>query len=236
MIALIGGKSKDSTENKIEKTLFSYAKNKKPKVLFCPYATINKIDASIEKFHKLVSDIDCDIIDMKLDNINEFERYLNESDILYISGGVSDDLVDIFKEYKLDEILAKYINTEKIIVGSSAGAMLLTTISMGDKYMFSDNFHNYNYKMVKCLDLLHLSICPHYQNEDLVVYNDEIRKYDLPSFGIEEDTALVIDKDKIFVLKDYHDKSLYYFDNKNNYKMIPLYEGVIYEKDSMLRS
>ncbi len=236
MIALIGGKGKDSTENKIEKRLFALVNNKRPKVLFCPYATINKIDSSIDKFHKLIHDIDCEITNLTLENIDKFDEYLNESDILYIAGGVSDDLVDIFIKHKLDKILAKYINTDKIIIGSSAGAMLLTKISMGDKYMFSDNFHNYNYKMVNCLDLIHISICPHYQNEDLVVYNDEIRKYDLPSFGIEEDTALVIDKDKIFVLKDYQDKSIYYFDNKNNYKMIPLYEGEIYEKDSMLRS
>ena len=236
MLALIGGKSKDSAENRIEKILFSYANKNKPTVLFCPYATINKIQASIDKFHKLVSDIDCDIIDLTLDNINEFESLLIKSDILYISGGISDDLVDIFKKYHLDNILRKYINSDKIFIGSSAGAMLFTTVSMGDKYMFSDNFHNYNYKMVNCLDIIHISICPHYQCEDLTVYNDEIRNYNLPSFGIEEDTALVIDKDNLYVLKDYKDKSVYYFDNKNNFKMIPLYEGEKYEKDSMLRS
>ncbi len=236
MLALIGGKSKDSTENKIEKALFSYANKAKPKVLFCPYATINKIDASIEKFHKLVNDIDCEIIDMKLEDINNFDKLLSECDILYIAGGISDDLVDIFKRYNLDRILNKYLDSDKILIGSSAGAMLFTAISMGDKYMFSDNFHNYNYKMVNCLSLLNISICPHYQNEDLVVYNDEIKKYNLPSFGIEEDTALVIDQNRMFVLKDYKDKSLYYFDNNNNYKMIPLYEGVNYEKDSMLGS
>jgi len=236
MLALIGGKSKDSNENKIEKVLFSYSNKAKPKVLFCPYAAINKIDASIDKFKKLINDIDCEIINMTLDNILDFDKLLSECDILYIAGGVSDDLVDIFKRYNLDRILKKYLDSNKIIIGSSAGAMLFTAISMGDKYMFSDNFHNYNYKMVNCLNLLNISICPHYQNDDLVVYNDEIKKYNLPSFGIEEDTALVIDHDNIFVLKDFKNKSIYYFDNKNNYKMIPLYEGVKYEKNSMLGS
>jgi len=236
MLVLIGGKNKDNNLNVIEKKIFSFVKNKKPKVLFCPYATINKIESSIIKFHNLVKDMDCEIIDLTLDNINEFDKLLNESDILYIAGGVSDDLVDFFKEKHLDIILKKYLESDKILIGSSAGAMLFTNISMGDKYMFNDNFHNYNYKMVKCLNLINISICPHYQNEDLVVYNDEIRKYNLPSFGIEEDTALVIDKNNIFVLKDIKNRSVYYFDNKNNYKMIPLYEGEKYEKDSMLRS
>jgi len=236
VLALIGGKSKDSKENKIEKILFSFVNKKTPKVLFCPYASINKIDSTINKFKELVKGIDCEIINLTLDNINKFDELLNTSDILYISGGISDDLVNIFKEYKLDKILEKYINSDKILIGSSAGAMLLTKVSMGDKYMFSDNYHNYNYKMVDCLGLINISICPHYQNEDLIIYNDEIRKYNLPSFGIEEDTCLVIDKNKLFVLKDYKNKSIYYFDNNNHYKMIPLYEGVEYEKDSMLRS
>ena len=236
MLALIGGKSKDSLENRIEKILFSYSKKEKPTVLFCPYATINKIDSSILKFHNLVKNINCEIIDMTLDNINNFEELLIKSDILYIAGGVSDDLVSLFRKYHLDEILKKYLNSDKIFIGSSAGAMLFTNVSMGDKYMFSDNYHNYNYKMVDCLNLINISVCPHYQNEDLVIYNDEIKKYNLPSFGIEEDTCLVIDNNDIFVIKDYQNKSIYYFDNKNHYKMIPLYEGEKYEKNSMLRS
>lgn len=236
MLALIGGKSKDSNSNLIERKLFAFSKKEKPTILFCPYATINKINESIAKFHKLVDGINCNIIDLNLDNVNEFDNLLKISDILYIAGGISDDLVEFFKSYKLDEILRKYIDSDKIIIGSSAGAMLFTNVSMGDKYMFSDNYHNYNYKMVNCLGLINISICPHYQNEDLIIYNDEIKKYGLPSFGIEEDTCLVIDRDKIFVLKDYKNKSLYYFDNKNNYKMIPLYEGVLYEKNSMFRS
>lgn len=236
MLALIGGKSKDSNLNLIERKLFEFSGKEKPIVLFCPYATINKINESINKFHKLISGINCDVIDLNLDNVNEFDKLMESSDILYIAGGVSDDLVEFFKNNKLDIILKKYLDSDKIIIGSSAGAMLFTSVSMGDKYMFSDNFHNYNYKMVKCLGFVDISICPHYQNEDLVIYNDEIRKYGIPAFGIEEDTCLVIDNDRLFVLKDYKNKSLYYFDNKNNYKMIPLYEGVFYEKNSMFRS
>lgn len=236
MLALIGGKSKNSDKNKIEKILFSYTKKERPTVLFCPYATLNKINDSINKFHKLVEGISCEIIDLNLDNVNSFEELLIKSDILYISGGVSDDLVKFFKDNKLDIILKKYLDSDKIFIGSSAGAMLFTKVSMGDKDMFSDNYHNYNYKMVDCLGLINISICPHYQNEDLVIYNDVIKEYKLPSFGIEEDTCLVIDKNKVFILKDYSDRSIYYFDDKNEFKVVPLYEGVEYEKDSLFRS
>ena len=48
----------------------------------------------------------------------------------------------------------------------------------------------------------------------------------MPSFGIEEDTALVIDNNTFYVIKDDKKRSIYYF-NKNN-KMIPLYENQTY--------
>ena len=114
--------------------------------------------------------------------------------------------------------------------------MLLTKASMGDKYMYSDNFGNHNYKMVDCLNLLDITICPHYQNEDLIVYNDELKEYNCDAFGIEEDTMLVISDNKFYVIKESNNLSLYYFDKDRDYLMIPLYEGELYEKNSGFRA
>ncbi len=232
---LIGGKvNRDYISNKIESHLLSLINKEKPKILFCPYAA-KDIEKTNNKFKELVKDLNCDVIYLNYNNIYDFDKLLNESDILYISGGISDDLVDIFYKYNLDKILIKYLDSNKIYAGISAGAMLYTKISMGDKYMYSDNFHNYNYKMVKCLGLLNISICPHYQNEDLIIYNDEIKKYNLDSFGIEEDSALIIDDNKYYVIKEKKNVSLYYF-SKNDYIMQDLKENIVYEKDGGFRS
>lgn len=232
--ALIGGKSKDSNLNHIEDVIIKLTKKDNPTVLYCPYA-VKDMKKSCLKFEKLINNLNCKVIYLDMDNMKDFDALLNKSDILYIGGGVSDDLVEIFKKNHLDDILIKYLNSDKIYAGSSAGAMLYTKISMGDKDMFMDNYHNYNYKMVNCLGLLNISICPHYQNEDLIIYNDEIKKYNLDSFGIEEDTCIIIEENKYTCIKDDKKRSAYYF-NKDDYKMIPLYEGDYYEKDSSFRS
>lgn len=233
--ALIGGKvNREKVNNRIEKEIINSCNKKTPIVLFCPYA-VKDINKAISKFHKMMDEIDCKIIDLTWDLIDKFEEYLKLADILYIGGGVSDDLVKVFINNKLDLILRKYLDSDKIFIGSSAGAMLFTVISMGDKDMFYDNFHNYNYKMVKGLSILNISMCPHYQNEDLILYNDEIKKYGLLSFGIEEDTCLVIKENNYYVLKDDPRMSIYRFDPKKNYSMEPLYEGEIYE-NSCIRS
>ena len=231
---LIGGKGKDSNLNHIENETIKMTNKKNPIILYCPYAT-KDIEKSINKFHNLINNLECEIIDLTFDNINDFDSLLNKADILYVGGGVSDDLVDIFKKYNLDKVLYKYLDSNKIYAGSSAGAMLYTKVAMGDKDMFSDNFHNYNYKMVDCLGILNISICPHYQNEDLIFYNDVIKEYSLDSFGIEEDTAVIIDNNKYGCLKDDKKRSVYYF-SRDNYLMVPLYEGEYYEKGSSFRS
>jgi peptidase E len=231
---LIGGKGKDSTMNHIEDEMLKMTNKKNPIVLYCPYAT-KDMEKSCLKFHNLMKNLECEIIDLSMDNINDFDNLLNKADILYVGGGVSDDLVDIFKKYNLDKVLYKYLDSNKIYAGSSAGAMLYTKVAMGDKDMFSDNFHNYNYKMVDCLGILNISICPHYQNEDLIFYNDVIKEYSLDSFGIEEDTAVIIDDNKYGCLKDDKKRSVYYF-SRDNYLMVPLYEGEYYEKGSSFRS
>ena len=231
---LIGGKGKDSNLNHIENEIIKMTNKKNPIILYCPYAT-KDIEKSINKFHNLMKNLECEIIDLTFDNINDFDFLLNKADILYVGGGVSDDLVDIFKKNNLDKVLYKYLDSNKIYAGSSAGAMLYTKVAMGDKDMFLDNFHNYNYKMVDCLGILNISICPHYQNEDLIFYNDVIKEYSLDSFGIEEDTAVIIDDNKYGCLKDDKKRSVYYF-SRDNYLMVPLYEGEYYEKGSSFRS
>lgn len=225
IFVLIGGKNKDNNLNIIEKKAFRLANKEKPFVLYIPFAS-KDIDKSYNKFLSLIDGISCEVCSLNFSNINDVRKLMDKADIIYVGGGVSDALVNFFKVNKLDLLLKEYLNSDKVYVGSSAGAMLVTKVAMGDKDMYSDNYHNYNYKMVKCLDILHISICPHYQNEDLVIYNDVVKDLDIPAFGIEEDTALVIDNDKFYVYKDDSKRSIYCFRKGKN--MISLYENKEY--------
>lgn len=227
--ALIGGKvNRENVRNTIEERLLKMAAKACPKVLFCPFAVKDEEKAYL-KFKAMMKGLNCIINPIYSNDIMKFEDYLKETDILYVGGGVSDDLVSTFKQFHLDDILRKYENENIIYAGISAGAMLYCKISMGDKYMYVDNNHTYNYKMVYGLGLLNISMCPHYQREDLVLYNDELKEYGLDSFGIEEDTCLIIDNDNYYVFKDDLERSIYYFNPKENFLMKSLYEGEKYE-------
>ena len=66
------------------------------------------MEKSISRFHTMMNGIDCDIYDMTIDDIDRFDELLNGSDCLYIGGGYSDDLVELFIKNSLDKILRKY--------------------------------------------------------------------------------------------------------------------------------
>ncbi len=232
IFVLVGGKNKDNKLNNIEKWVYNKTNKEKPRLLFIPLASTN-INKTINNFYKLVSDINFDVSIMDFNNLDKFEFLINDADIIYVSGGISDNLIKVFEDNNLDKILYNHLDDDKIYVGVSAGAMLITKEALGDKDMFYDNFHYYNYKMVKCLGFLNISICPHYQNEDLIIYNDIIKNLNIISFGIEEDSALVIDKDKYYVIKDRLSSAIYCYDNN---KFNNLVIGEVYEKSGGFRS
>lgn len=232
---LIGGKqNKYPMTNRIEKHLIDLTKKDNPTILYFPFAASN-YEKSNNRFKEIINDLNVNVIYMTPDMISDFDNLLNKADILYVGGGISDNLIKMFKENKLDIILKKYINTNKIYAGSSAGAMLYCKASMGDKDMFYDNYHYYNFKMVDGLGLLNVGMCPHYQNEDLIFYNDEIKKYDYDAFGIEEDASVIINDNKFYCIKEEKNVSAYYF-NKPEFVMNNLHEGKVYEKAISFRS
>ena len=232
---LIGGKvNKEILDNKIEKEVIESLGKEIPKILFCPLAAIDTAK-SIKRFKEMMKGINCEINIFDNHNINDLDNLLKSNDIFYVGGGNANHLVEVFKDNKLDIILRNHLNDNIIYMGSSAGAMLVTLESFGDRDIYQDNFHIYNYKMVDCLDILHISICPHFQNEDLIIYNDEVKKLDVPAFGIEEGGALVIDNDKYYILKD-NSKNMVYYYPKDSKLMTPLIRGEVYEENSGFRS
>ena len=227
--ALIGGKTnKDIKVNIIEQHILSLTNKEKPNLLYCPYAT-NDYEKSNNRFKELINNLSCNLYLMTERDYDNFEQLLNWCDCIYIGGGASDDLVKLFNDKGYNHILKKYECTDKVYAGISAGAMLFSVSSMGDKYAFFDNFCISNYKMVDCLGMILYTICPHYQNEGLTIYNSKLKDYPYPGLGIEDDTCVIIKNNRISIIKEDKTHSVYLFNNKDNYKMIPLYEGEVYE-------
>ena len=224
IFVLIGGRSISNLNNfELEDKILKYLDIIEPNILFIPFAAYKDINSSINKFNNLIKDYKCNVkhlIDPYQNNILELFEW---ADVIYVGGGSATNLVRIFKESGLDKILFNYKDSNKLYMGISAGAMLVSKEAMGDEYIYTNNYHIYNYQMVECLGLLNLVICPHYDHDGLDCFNSEVRKFDCNSYAIEDDTAILI-KDSIKVFKMDNRKSVYLFDKNNDYQMIPLYE------------
>lgn len=221
-IILIGGHDAQFTSYKIEDYIVSLYNS--PKILFFPTAmkdSLKAIDNFKLLFKKYNIDIDIAYLYNNKDSKEIILDKISKSDILYFGGGNTEVLVSKIKEYDLIDILKE---TDKTLVGISAGAIMLSKCGMGDRYSYPDNFHTYNYKMVEGAGILNISICPHYQNEDLYLYNDEVKKLDFDSYAVENECAIDFYDGKIKVIKANLKNSVYKFSKEEGYIMTPLYE------------
>ena len=221
---LIGGKDDDLKSNYIEQVLISLTRKVNPKILFFPTAnkdSIKTIEHFKRTFDNLWANIEVVSLFEKDYDINELDRLFYNSDIIYFAGGNTDVLVQKVKESNIDKLLLKYKDSNKIFAGISAGAILFTNSGMGDSYSYQDgNGKVYNYKMIEGLHILDTYICPHYQKNDLYVYNDEVSDKKL-AFALEDDTAILLDNGNINIYKANKKHSVYQF----NYGLMkPLYE------------
>lgn len=221
MIMLIGGRSVNPSNYIIEEEMLKGYNL--PKVLLFPTATIDSIK-SINNLKSLFDRFNCkyEFALLFSEDKSSIIKKINDSDILYFAGGNTNVLVSKIKELGLDEYL---LNTKKDIVGISAGAIMMCNAGMGDSYSYIDNNHTYNYKMVKGLGILDIVICPHYDNEDLYVFNDEVIKYNCSSYALENDTAIIFKNNHVEVIKSDLRKSVYFFDKEMDYKMSSIYKN-----------
>ena len=222
--ALIGGRSilhqKDFT---LEEKIFSHLNKRPNQILFIPLATYPNMEEAIHKFKALVPkqyNIKCL---NSLNDVKDMKTQFIQSDVIYFSGGCAEELVRLVKEFKIDILLKDFMNTNKLFMGISAGAILFSKAGMGDRYSFKDKGHIYNYQMVEGIGILPITICPHYDHDGLECYNKEVKSYPYDGYAMEDDTAILFD-DSPMIFKQDKTKSVYYFDSKNDFLMSPMYE------------
>ena len=136
--ALIGGRSISNHMNsKIEKMVLEYLNIKNPKILFFPFACLDDMEKSCDKFLNLMKDVECDIECVYDLNDSSLMNKIKECDCLYFGGGHSEDLIKCIKESCVYDFLIS--DNQKLICGVSAGAILISKSGMGDRYAYSNN-------------------------------------------------------------------------------------------------
>lgn len=216
---LLGGKDPQNSKNfELEKKILERIGLIKPHILWIGLANRKHRNEKRKEFEEIKKIYPCSI--KELVDVED-EEVMAWADVFYFCGGSADHLIKTVRGTRLEEFIKNSSN--KIMMGISAGAMLFCKAGMGDGHAYLDKGHMHQYQMVDGIGILNLSMCPHYNHDGLDCYNDVVNQYFCDGIALEDDTAVLI-SDCFTVFKTNMSRSVYFFDSKKDYLMVPLYE------------
>lgn len=212
----VGRGNTDYETKVIDEYIVNLCNKKDASFLFIGLAS-NYSDSYYDTMKLIYKDLGCIPSYLKKKNlINNYDivkdKILN-SDIIYIAGGDTIKLMEKIKEYNLYDLINEACQMDKIIVGNSAGAIMLCNKGYSDSLIIRGESDKYEF--INGLGIVDIIISPHYN--DLDKKNEFIREInDNKVYGIEDLSALLIDGKNISVIKTNDNTNCYYCYKKDN--------------------
>ncbi|ANU21939.1 peptidase E [Planococcus donghaensis] len=154
-----GGFSMEPDNPLIDQYILKQANKTRPKICFIPTAS-GDADSYIEKFYNFFNQQDCEPSHLSLfkPHTRNLEAFVLQQDIIYVGGGNTKNLLVLWKEWGLDQLLKTAWDQGIVLAGLSAGSICWyeqgVTDSYGDKL-----------EPLEALGFLLGSHCPHYDGE-----------------------------------------------------------------------
>lgn len=151
----------------------------------------------------------CDILyKSDLKDINLSNNKINWANIIYIGGGNTLKMMNAWRRYKFDEILNSVKKEDKIFCGISAGAITFCKYGVSDS---RKTLKHDKYIKVKGLGFFNILFCPSFDEKRNYIENlDKIMKEAKSSmYALEKGTALIINEDKVKIVKSLENKKIY---------------------------
>ncbi|HNT98048.1 MAG TPA: peptidase E [Elusimicrobiales bacterium] len=163
LVAIGGGEIANKETLPVDKFIVDFAGRRNPRVLFIPTATSDS-QVYVDRFRAVYEkELSCRtnvlrLTDAKIDK-EEIERSISETDVIYVGGGDTGMMMDVWRERGVDKILSKAMAGNGIVfAGLSAGAICwfkegLTDVEAGKET---------TYQKIKGLGLINGLFCPHF--------------------------------------------------------------------------
>lgn len=193
IVAIAGGDLSSTRELNAHTIKLTNVKN--PHVLFIGTAS-HDANGYIEVITKAFNLLECEVKSLCLCSKNYVEQEIDDllawADIIYVGGGDTIFMMQIWKQYGLDEKLKKiYEKDLAVLTGISAGAICWFQCGYSDSESFHDE-ENWNYCWADgMLDIFHMAYCPHYNEEGRNSFDERLCEKDLIGLAMENDTAFV---------------------------------------------
>ena len=203
IIAIGGGELRERTTLKIDEYIAGLAKARagenRPNALFIPTASHDYMPY-YNTFHKVYTGVfniktDVALTVFKEPEMEKMKTKFEKADVIYVGGGDTVFMMESWKKSGLLELIKDAYARGVIIAGLSAGAICWFSDIYTDSELVNGAGEE-RYSMFKGLNWIEGIISPHYGSrmldfDKIVCYN-----YDC-AYGIEDDSALVIDDGKV---------------------------------------
>ena len=145
----------------------------------------------------------------------EIDELLEWADIIYVGGGNTFYMMEVWRKYGLDRKLKEvYSKDTAILTGISAGAMCWFNCGHSNSEVFWVN-NRVGYGWVEQLLNIHLyAFCPHYE-ERIESFDKMILEKSISGLAMESDTAFVEQNGQIKYIKCNEASKAYIFRNDN---------------------
>ncbi len=217
-LMLIGGgevgRGNTTYETKeIDEEIIKMSEKENPTFLFIGLAS-SFSDSYYDTMKKIYKDLGCTCTYLKkkniLNNPDIVKNKISAADIIYICGGDTVKLLEDIKKYEIDMLLKEALNNGTVLVGISAGAILLSKGGYSDALMLRGESENYEY--LEGLSFTDVNFCPHYKSskeKDQALENYLESNKNTKMYCLENCTALKILDNTYQVIKSNPEKNAY---------------------------
>jgi dipeptidase E len=164
IIALGGGGFLMEPDNlALDRYILEQARGATPNVCFVPTASGDS-ESYISRYYESFETLDCHPSHLSLFHSpkQDLETYILQQDVIYVGGGNTRNLLAIWRDWGLDQILRRALDQGIVLTGVSAGSICWFQQGVTDSMKPQGSTR---LASIDCLGFLPHSNCPHYDGE-----------------------------------------------------------------------
>ena len=211
IIAIGGGEVSQNQTYEIDKFIVESSKKENPNFLFIPTAS-KDAEAYIEVINNLYENLGCTTDTLYLSNVEvnkeEVNQKIENADIIYVGGGNTSYMMEVWREYSVDKALIRAYISGKVLSGLSAGSICWFIAGHSDSE-FIEGVERPKHKWVKGLGIIPYLHCPHYDEPERADFDEFFAGQVADAIAIENQVAIVWENNEIKVIKSNTDKNAY---------------------------
>ena len=221
VVAISGGNLQ--TTEKLNMYALKLAGKESPNLLFIGTASLDA-DGYCANIKNAFGKLNCSVEYLSLvkdsPDTATIDRKLAWADVIYVGGGDTKTMMEIWKQYSLDKKLKEiYEKDSAVLTGISAGAICWFRSGHSDSESFAGG-EDWKYSILEgMLGLFPYCFCPHYNEEGRDSFDQMVSDAGCDGLALENETAFVESSGQRFIIGTRNDAKAWLFSNNTKQEL-----------------